>query len=124
TPPPAQLRNFQRWFPHLIVLNALERVLQARFAGEGVEGGRPQEIVEYPTEDGTLMSLYFDKSTHLLTKFELVAADPVAGDATFERVFPGYRDIQGVKFPDGRVTRQAGETTEELRYTEVQRAGT
>ena len=123
-PPPAQVRNFQRWFPHLIVLNALERVKQARFAGEGTEAGRPQEIVEYPNEDGILMALFFDARTHLLTKFEQVATDPVSGDATLERIFPGYRDNQGVKFPDGRQTRQAGELVEELRFVDVQRAGT
>ena len=123
-PTPDQLRNFKRWFPHLIVMNALERVAQARFAGEGTEAGRPQEIVEYPNEGGNTLALFFDARTHLLTKFEQVATDPVAGDATFERVFPGYRDVQGVKFPDGRVTRQAGEVIEELRFVDIQRAGT
>jgi glyoxylase-like metal-dependent hydrolase (beta-lactamase superfamily II) len=122
-PSPAQLRNFQRWFPHLIVLNALEHAAQARFAGEGTEAGRPQEIVEYPNEDGNLMALFFDTRTHLLTKFEQVVTDPVSGDATLERVFTGYRDIQGVKSPDGRLTRQAGELVEELRFVDVQRAG-
>jgi glyoxylase-like metal-dependent hydrolase (beta-lactamase superfamily II) len=123
-PPPAQVRNFKRWFPHLIVLNALEHAGQARFAGEGTEAGRPQEIVEYPNEDGNVMALFFDARTHLLTKFEQVVTDPVSGDATFERVFPGYRDVQGVKFPDGRLTRQAGELVEELRFVDIQRAGT
>ena len=123
-PSPAQLRNFRRWFPHLIVLNALERVAQARFAGEGTESGRPQEVVEYPNEDGNVMALFFDARTHLLTKFEQIATDSVSGDAALERIFPGYRDIQGVKFPDGRLTRQSGELVEELRFVEVQRAGT
>jgi glyoxylase-like metal-dependent hydrolase (beta-lactamase superfamily II) len=123
-PTPAQLRNFQRWFPHLVVANALEHAAQSRFAGEGTEGGRPQDMVEYPNDDGNLMTLSFDKTTHLLTKFERVATDPVSGDATLERIFPGYREIQGLKFPDGRVTRRAGELVEELRFVDVQRAGT
>jgi len=65
----------------------------------------------FPGPQGTLGTFYFDKQTHLLTRYVRLTPSPV-GRISIQQDFEDYRDVNGVKFPfkysflwlDGRFT--------------------
>jgi glyoxylase-like metal-dependent hydrolase (beta-lactamase superfamily II) len=112
-------RNQFRRLPHYILLSALDRAASLRWLGRGTFQGRPQDVVTTSTEDnGIQLALFFDGTTHLLTKTEQAYTDPERGDAVAEVVFPSYREMDGLKVPTGRQVRRAGSLGEDVRYTE------
>ena len=111
-------RNLLRRLPHYFVVDALERSSHLRWLGEGRFRGKRQEIVTYSASDGQQFTLFFDASTHLLTKYEQVYTDPQTGDALLEVVWPGYRQVDGFPVPTGRLLRRVNEDAEDVRFTE------
>ena len=67
-----------------------------------VQGGSPASV---------LGTFYFDKKTHLLTRYVRYTPSPV-GRISIQQDFDDYRDVNGIKFPfkysflwlDGRFT--------------------
>ena len=123
---PVNMANFNnigiiRRVPHVMLLAAYETgAATLRYLGEDTFDGRAHHVITAAATNGTQWSLYFDAKTNLLSKYELVVSDPLAGDAVREWVFPGYRTVGSLKVPTGRVTRQAGEVVEEVTYDDVQ----
>jgi hypothetical protein len=73
--------------------------------------GRTVYILQGTAPGGLIGTLYFDKETHLLTRYVRQTPSPV-GRISIQQDFDDYRDVNGVKFPfkysflwlDGRFT--------------------
>lgn len=111
-------RNLLRRLPHYFVLDALDRSSHLRWLGEGTFQGKPQDVMTYAASDGQQFTLFFDRQTHLLTKYEQPMTDPQVGDALLEVIWPEYRLVDGVQVPAGRVLRRVNEAAEDVRFTE------
>jgi glyoxylase-like metal-dependent hydrolase (beta-lactamase superfamily II) len=111
-------RNLLRRLPHYFIVDALERTSHLRWLGEATWRGKRQQVVTYSASDGQQFTLFFDAGTHLLTKYEQLFTDAQAGDAVLEVIWPGYRLVDGVQVPTGRILRRVNEDAEEVRFTE------
>jgi glyoxylase-like metal-dependent hydrolase (beta-lactamase superfamily II) len=116
---PAAFRSRLRALPQMIVANAVERASRLRYLGAATFDRRQHQVVSFSNEDGLEMALYFDDKTGLLSKFETLGTDPFTGDTVTETIFTGYRNEGARPVPVGRVIKVGGETTEEVRYTQV-----
>lgn len=123
---PLNLTNFNnigilRRVPHLFLVPAYESAPSTlRWLRQETYQGRPHNVVSFASSNGILWTLFLDARTNLLTKYEQMVSDNLMGDALQETIFPGYRTIGKLKVPTGRITRRAGEITEEVRYDDVQ----
>lgn len=118
---PNAVANISRTrFPHVMLLNALDRAQTLRSLGQDDFHGKKQNVIAYATADGAQITLYFDAATNLLTKFENLDTDSTAGDVTQEFIYPGYTTVAGVKMPTGRIVRRGGETTQEIKIADTQ----
>jgi glyoxylase-like metal-dependent hydrolase (beta-lactamase superfamily II) len=111
-------RNLLRRLPHYFVVDAIDRSSNLRWLGEGTFRGKRQDVVTYSASDGLQFTLFIDAGTHLLTKYEQLFTDPQAGDALLEVIWPGYRLVDGVQVPTGRILRRVNEDAEDVRFTE------
>ncbi|MEW6732735.1 MAG: MBL fold metallo-hydrolase [Acidobacteriota bacterium] len=106
--------------PHATLLTALERAATLRWLGEEDYEGKRHNVIAFAGSDNVQYTLYFNAETNLLTKYELLYTDPVAGDAIQEVIFSQYRSAGTVKIPIRRIQKRAGEVIDDLAYTEVQ----
>lgn len=122
---PLNLTNFNnigivRRVPHLFLLVAYENAPSTlRSLGRVVYRRRPHDVITFASSNGIQWTLYFNSATKLLTKYEQIVSDNLAGDAVQETVFPGYQTVGKLQVPNRRVTRRAGEVVEEVDYVEV-----
>lgn len=73
-------------------------------------------VVQGSAPGGLLGTFYFDKKTHLLTRYLRQTPSPV-GRVSIQQEFDDYREVNGVKFPfeysflwlDGRFTAKIAE---------------
>ena len=123
---PLNLTNFNniglvRRLPHLFLIAAYEGAPSTlRSLGRTVYERRPHDVITFASGNGIQWTLFLDSRTKLLTKYEQMVSDPLAGDSVQETVFPSYRTVGKLKVPTGRITIRAGEITEEVNYTDVQ----
>ena len=122
---PINMANFNnvgivRRVPHVMLLALHDNgAATLRYLGDDAFDGRRHHVVAAASQNGIQWSLYFDAATKLLSKYEIVVSDNLAGDAVQEWVFPAYRTVGGLKVPARRVTRRAGEVIEEATYDDV-----
>ncbi|HEY0078064.1 MAG TPA: MBL fold metallo-hydrolase [Pyrinomonadaceae bacterium] len=122
---PLNLTNFNnigilRRLPHLLLLAAYENQPSTlRWLGQEPHDGRMHNVVAFASSNGVQWTLFFDAQTNLLSKYEQMVSDNLAGDAVQETIFPGYRTIGRLKVPTGRQTKRAGELIEDVKYEEV-----
>jgi glyoxylase-like metal-dependent hydrolase (beta-lactamase superfamily II) len=111
--------QFQR-LPQFLLYDVLtERAASLRWLGEGVEGGRKQEIITFIDRNNRQVSLYFDARTKLLTKYEYLYTDPAAGDSRSEFIYQSYRNADGLKVPTGMINRVGGHGVHEAFYEDI-----
>src|ERR1044072_257438 len=116
-PPPRRHRSF--WVPQFSILTAFERANSLRFLGVASFNNRPHQVISFINETGQQVSLYIDAKTKLLSKFERMISDAIAGDTTTETIFPDYKTIGNQKVPTGRIVKVDNEITQEVRYVDV-----
>lgn len=117
---PTTTFNYIRRLPHLLLTYALEqRAATLRYLGEEIFEGRKHNVVTFASSNGTLVALFFDAQTNLLSKHEQIVEDVVDGDALQETIFPGYRAVGGVKIPTRRIMKRGGEIIEDVKYSDV-----
>ncbi|MGD9589115.1 MAG: MBL fold metallo-hydrolase [Pyrinomonadaceae bacterium] len=114
-PPVSILRQRYRYFPHLLIRDAMRRTPGARYLGAVRAEGTECEVVTYANEDGANVSLFIDSKNGRLVKVETLTSDAFAGDVVVENVFTGTAGA-----PAGRLTRVGGELTEALRYAKYE----
>jgi glyoxylase-like metal-dependent hydrolase (beta-lactamase superfamily II) len=119
-PSVAGFRTQFRRLPNFLLLEALDGAANLRWVGEDDFRGRRQNVISFVRDGGRQVSLYFDARTNLLTKFDYVYTDGAVGDSIVEQIYPGYRDLGGIKVPAGRALYNAGFIVEETEYREVQ----
>ncbi|MGI9164926.1 MAG: MBL fold metallo-hydrolase [Pyrinomonadaceae bacterium] len=123
---PLNLTNFNsigivRRVPHLFLLSAYENApASLRWHGQEIYAGRLHNVITFASSNGIQWTLFFDGRTNLLSKYEQMVSDNVRGDSVQETIFPAYRTVGELKVPTGRVTRRAGELSEEVKYNNVQ----
>jgi glyoxylase-like metal-dependent hydrolase (beta-lactamase superfamily II) len=105
--------------PILVLVTAASRGESLRSLGEASFDGRPHQVITFADRDGAQVALYLDARTHLLSKQETLADNPVLGDVANEIVYSDYRKVGGVQVPFHVVTRTGGEVTQDLAYSEI-----
>ena len=117
------LNNFRgqiRRLPPFILLEALDRAPTLRWVGEDQLGGKKQKVISVIRPDNQQLALYFDAQTNLLTRYEFLYADPMAGDSVIGQTYLPYRDVGKLKIPTGRILYNSGGVVQETEYTDVQ----
>ena len=105
------------YLPQLVVLAARDNPSQLRFVGRvRLSSGAPVDAVVAGLQNG-MVTLGFDPGTRRLRALLSVRGDALAGDVASETEFVGWREVNGVPLPERRVTRVAGEVTQDLAYT-------
>ena len=117
------VNNFRpqmRRLPLFVLLEAMDRATTLRWLGEDEIGGRSQKVISVLRADNQLLTLSFDAQTNLLTKYGYLYTDPVTGDSEISQTFSGYRTVDKLKLPSGRVLYNSGGITQETEYTDLQ----
>ncbi|HEX7295679.1 MAG TPA: MBL fold metallo-hydrolase [Pyrinomonadaceae bacterium] len=117
------LNNFRgqiRRMPPFILLEALDRAATLRWVGEDQLDGKRQRVISVIRPDNQQLALYFDAQTNLLTRYEYLYADPMAGDSVIAQSYPAYRSVGKLKIPTRRVLYNSGGVVQEVEYTDVQ----
>jgi glyoxylase-like metal-dependent hydrolase (beta-lactamase superfamily II) len=100
---PAQYGNFRtsllRSEIPTLLLSAANRPEQLRSMGRAVVGGRVHDAIAFADADGVLVTLFFDRTTHLLARSELVIDDPTRGDAAVTTDYSDYRAVGALRLP-------------------------
>ncbi|MGH9972026.1 MAG: MBL fold metallo-hydrolase [Pyrinomonadaceae bacterium] len=116
----ANFRGQVRRLPQFVLLEALDRAPSLRWVGEDDFGGKKQRVISVVRPDGQQLALTFDAQTNLLTRYDYLYADPMAGDSVIQQVYPAYRALGKLKVPTGRVLYNSGGVVQETEYTDVQ----
>jgi glyoxylase-like metal-dependent hydrolase (beta-lactamase superfamily II) len=109
-----------RRHPEGLLRMALDRPQTLGWAGSGVEFGHPHQVISFCDPVGTLVRLYVDETTHLLTKAETLRAHPVAGDTSTEVVFLDHRPAGRLRLPHRYVDRVAGIPTQVMEVSLIE----
>ena len=115
----ANFRGRTRFFPHFILLNAVDRASRLRYLGKEKFDGRPHSVISYANEDGLEISLYIDDKSSLLSKFETLGTDQFTGDTVTELVFTGYQKQGTHSVPTGRLDRRGGELLNDFKLLDI-----
>jgi len=116
---PANFEFWHRLFPPLMLRRAVQQAASLRYLGTVELDEKPQHVVSFAWTNGLTPTLYIDAETHLVSKYELLFPDNLAGDVVSELSFPDYRTVDGIQVPSGYKQRIAGDETADLRYTDV-----
>jgi glyoxylase-like metal-dependent hydrolase (beta-lactamase superfamily II) len=106
-----------RRLPQHHVQTAQERADTLRWVGEADYNGAQHNVISYASGSGDVISLYFDAQTHLLSKFESLAADALFGDVIVETAFPGYTTVGGIPLPTGQMDKRGGVPTLDVTFS-------
>src|SRR5688572_7723134 len=85
-----QFVQYYRRIPHLLLRQAIDRATSLRFLGTESFNGKPHEVFTFVMPDTQQVAVYVDSSSHLVSKYELIFVDPLAGDEASEIVFGNY----------------------------------
>lgn len=110
-----------RNIPHLILLEALANVSSLQSLGVRTYLGKSHNIVSFkPQDSNSMLLLYLDAGTNLLSKFEYSMDFPVLGDTLVEYTYSSYRQHPKLGwFPASREIKIGGEPYRSVNYTEV-----
>lgn len=116
---PMVFRQQMRWLPQLLLLDCLERPARMRHLGTADLEKRQHDVLGGTFDDGLAFSLYVDRTTRLISKFETLGVDRVAGDAVTETVFSEYRSDGARQVPARRAIFVNGEPAIEVRFEDL-----
>jgi glyoxylase-like metal-dependent hydrolase (beta-lactamase superfamily II) len=115
--PPAQLFiQYQRRIPHTILRQALNAPLTLRYLGTDNFQGRKHEVVTLLMSDNVVIGMYFDAKTNLMSKYELLFPDTLAGTEASEIIYGPYAQVGNTKIPSGMELMQVGELVTRFKY--------
>jgi len=103
----------------LMLRRAVRQAASLRYLGSVELDERPQHVVSFAWTNGLTPTLYIDAESHMVSKYELLFPDNLAGDVVSELSFPAYRPVDGIQVPTGYKQHIAGDETADLRYTDV-----
>jgi glyoxylase-like metal-dependent hydrolase (beta-lactamase superfamily II) len=111
-----QFAQYQRRLPSLILRTALQRDATLRYVGEDTVNATAHHVITFVHVDGLQMALYVDAKTNLISKYELIYQDTIAGDEASEIYFDGYRKVGALLAPSTFVWKQADEVVAKWTY--------
>jgi len=114
------MRDFVRLLPQSLLIEALGAGPSLRAMGSDQIDGRAQDVVGFTAESGQRLALYFDRETHLLTKYESLYTRNTVGDTVNETRFSGYRKAGEFPVPGRLIQYSAGYLATDATYTEVE----
>ena len=115
------MRDFVRLLPQSLLIEALAAGASLRAMGTDPLDGRVQDVVGFTAESGQRLALYFDRETHLLTKYESLYTRNTVGDTVNETRFSDYRSGKaGFPVPGRLVQYSAGDLATDASYDEVE----
>jgi glyoxylase-like metal-dependent hydrolase (beta-lactamase superfamily II) len=103
--------QYTRRLPNLILNQANNRILTARYLGTDTFEGRKHNVVTFTMLDGQQTALFFDAATNLLSKYENAYTDSVTDTDVLEYIYGGYKQVGNLKLPSNITIRQAGQVT-------------
>jgi glyoxylase-like metal-dependent hydrolase (beta-lactamase superfamily II) len=109
------LRSYR--LPHLLLGHALERTNTLRSLGQDTFDGKPHEVFTFVMPDGEQVAVYVDTATGVVSKYELIVADPLTGEHASEIMFGDYTRAGAALMPRTLRTREAGDVTLLARLT-------
>ena len=84
----------------LPLLQTMDRRFSAvRALAPATLDGRPNEVLAYGDVDGAMLTLFFDRETHLPTRLEQFLIDPATGDSVLALAFSDYRKEGPLNLP-------------------------
>ena len=104
-----QFVQYYRRVPNLLLRQALDRPATLRYLGKQDFNGKPHEAFTFVMADTQQVAVYVDSTTQLVSKYELIFTDPVAGDEASEIVFGNYVSAGPQRVPTTWTWMQAGQ---------------
>lgn len=114
--PAQRVRSFRR-YPEGLLRMALARPETLGWVGTATEGGHTQDVISFSDGTGTRVFLYFDSTTHLLTKAETLRGHPFFGDTTTEVLYSNYRREGPLTLPTRLIDRTGSHPTHFIAVT-------
>jgi glyoxylase-like metal-dependent hydrolase (beta-lactamase superfamily II) len=110
-----QFVQYYRRIPHLLLRQAIDRRGSLRHLGTQSFKGKPHEAFTFVMADTQQVAVYVDSATNLVSKYELIFVDPVAGDDASEIVFGNYVTTGTQQVPTTWTWMQAGQMVAEAK---------
>lgn len=104
-----QFVQYYRRLPHLLLRQAIDRPTSLRYLGTESFNGKPHEAFTFVMPDTQQVAVYVDSATGLVSKYELIFVDPVAGDDASEVIFGNYVSAGSYRVPTTWTWLQAGQ---------------
>lgn len=112
-----QFIQYHRRLPNLILRQALDRFLSLRYLGDDDFDGRKQNVITFVMPDTQQVALYVDAKTNLVSKYELLITDAIAGEDVSEIIYADYTTAGKLKVPQTWIWRIAGERQARYKVT-------
>lgn len=109
----------QRIVPALLALKLYHRSRSVTLAGTSTLDGETHDVIAVAWDDGSLYMVHVARSTGLISRYDILVPDQVAGDTVAENYFSDYRDVDGIPFPMRRWQQIGGQISLDFRTTEV-----
>ena len=111
--------QYHRRLPQLLLRQALDRAMSARYLGDDTFNGRKHQVVTFVMTDGSQIAMWVDANSKLLSKYEIMFSDPLIGDRASSVVYGPYSAKGNTKVPAGFDLIQDGEPITKFKYTDV-----
>ncbi len=110
-----------RRIPHTFLLEVLENSSTLQYLGTREFENKQHEVISVTLPNTKIpISIYFDKQTNLLTKYEYSADFPGLGAATIEYIYSGYRQYPKLNwFPAGHNIKINGKIWRAVKFEQV-----
>lgn len=108
-----------RRYPETLLLVAWNRPETLRSQGVGDFDGRVQNVISFADVDGTAVALYFDSTSNLLTKTEVLSDDQLLGDITLETSYSDWRPVEKLTLPFSITDRVGGAVQQDLQTSSI-----
>jgi glyoxylase-like metal-dependent hydrolase (beta-lactamase superfamily II) len=104
-----QFTQYYRRLPNLLLQQALNGANTLRHLGQEDFDGRRHEVITFVMPDAQQVGLYIDARTGLVSKYELIFVDSLAGEEASEIIFSDYVRVGQYQLPRRWTQRLAGE---------------
>ena len=117
--PDLRAHFIQRIVPPLLALKLFQRSRSVILAGTSTIDDEINDVLALAWDDGNVYMVHVARSTGLISRYDILAPDPVVGDTIAESYFSEYREVDGIPFPMRRWQEVGGQMTMDFRTVEV-----
>jgi glyoxylase-like metal-dependent hydrolase (beta-lactamase superfamily II) len=117
---PIERRGLLRRLPHFALNEARQRLDTLRSLGSVELDERPHDVIAYRLETGDELSIFIDRETGAVAKYEMKLDFPTLGDTDLEWIFHEHRRLELLGlFPNGHTIKVGGQPYVSVFYDEV-----